>query len=138
FIYNLFLVPREDERTIYLKSSQINHQNKLKQEKFNKIVQFLKNNTVCRNQQLLHYFGEENPIKCNICEVCLNEKAKINKISTKEIESQLLEILQNQAKSINELLDIIEVERKLLLDILQLLIERDIISLNLQNKFQLK
>ena len=134
----LFLVPREDERTIYLKSSQINHQNKLKQEKFNKIVQFLKNNTVCRNQQLLHYFGEENPIKCNICEVCLNEKAKINKISTKEIESQLLEILQNQAKSINELLDIIEVERKLLLDILQLLIERDIISLNLQNKFQLK
>lgn len=134
----LFLVPREDERTINLKSTQINHQNELKLAKFNKIVQFLKNNTECRNQQLLHYFGEENPIKCNICEVCLNEKAKISKISTKEIESQLLEILQNQAKSINELLDIIEIERKLLLDILHLLIERDIISLNLQNKFQIK
>lgn len=138
YLQLLFLVPREDERTINLKSRQINNQNELKLAKFNKIVQFLKNNTECRNQQLLHYFGEENPIKCNICEVCLNEKAKKNKISTKEIESQLLEILQNQAKSINELLDIIEVERKLLLDILHLLIERDIISLNLQNKFQLK
>ena len=134
----LFLVPREDERTINLKSTQINHQNELKLAKFNKIVAFLKNNTECRNQQILHYFGEEKPTICHICEVCLKNETK-NKIkSTKEIEYQLIEILQNQSKSINELLDLIEVERNTLLNILHLLIEKNIISLNLQNKFQLK
>jgi ATP-dependent DNA helicase RecQ len=137
-LHLLFLVPREDERTINLKSTQINQRNELKQKKYNEIVQFLKNNTECRNKQLLHYFGEENPAKCNICEVCLNEKTKNQKLSSKEIEFQLMKILKNQSKSINELLDMMEIERNSLLEILQLLIEKDIISLNLQNKFQLK
>lgn len=133
-----FLVPREDERTVNLKSTQILKRNELKLQKFTAIVQFLKNNKECRNQQLLRYFGEENPTKCGICEVCLNAKNSTPKHSKKEIEQQLLEIMSQNPKSINELMDIFSMEQKSLLDILQLLIERDMISLNLQHKFQLK
>ncbi|MDP2089578.1 MAG: ATP-dependent DNA helicase RecQ [Flavobacteriaceae bacterium] len=133
-----FLVPREDERTVNLKSTRISQRNDLKQQKFNEIVRFLKNDTTCRNIQLLHYFGEEKPTKCTICDVCLDEKVSKNKNSTKEIENQLIKILNEQPKSIHELNDFIDIDRKTLLDILHLMIERNIINLNLQNKFQLK
>ncbi|MDO9261384.1 MAG: ATP-dependent DNA helicase RecQ [Flavobacteriaceae bacterium] len=133
-----FLVPREDDRTINLKSAQIIQRNDLKKRKFETIVQFLKNNTDCRNQQLLHYFGEENPIKCGICDVCLNENSPKIEITTKDIEQQLIKILAVTPKSIHELMDIFSINQKKMADILHLMIEKDLISLNLQHKFQLK
>lgn len=137
-LHLIFLVPREDERTINLKSTQIASRNDLKQQKLNLIVQFLKNNTICRNKQLLNYFGEKTTTKCHICDVCLDEKTKNNKIPTKEFENQILKILEHQPKSIYELVDITSIDQKTLLDFLYLLVEKDIISLNLQHKFQLK
>ena len=134
----MFMVPREDERTINLKSTPITQRNNLKQKKFNDIVQFLKNNQECRNKQLLHYFGEENSIKCDICDVCLEKKTSKYIIKDQEIEHQIIKFLEHQPKSINELKDLTEIDPKRLLDVLHLLMEKGIISLNLQNKFQLK
>lgn len=136
-LHLLFLVPREDERTINLKSTQIEQRNTLKKEKFNTIVQLLKDNTTCRNKQLLNYFGEENPTECGICDVCLNKKANSTEKSIKEIKQELIAILKLEPKSIIELTDILAINRKSLEEVLQLMIEEGFISLNLQNKFKL-
>lgn len=133
----LFLVSREDDRTINLKATQIKQRNDFKQKKYQEIVQFLKNNNECRNQQLLHYFGEENPLKCGVCDVCLSESTRKHQISNQELEQQLMQTIALEPKSIHELSDIFAQNQHELLSILHLMIEKELIRLNLQQKFQL-
>lgn len=132
-----FLVPREDERTINLKSNEIKQRNHAKEKKFNDIEVFLKNTTTCRNIQLLHYFGEKNPSQCGTCDVCMAQKINQTKINEEAIINQLKDALQ-QPLSFNEINDLLAINKEELLNILQLLVEREMITLNLQNKFQLK
>jgi len=40
-------------------------------KKLDSVLKFL-DNTVCRSQYLLSYFGEDNPKSCGLCNVCLN------------------------------------------------------------------
>lgn len=133
-----FLVPREDEKSIYLKANLIRKKNELKLKKLNDIINFLKNDTICRNIQILTYFGEENFVKCNTCDVCLSESSKENSIPIKNLEKIIIDLLKNNDLTIFELLDKINTDKKNITTSLQLLIEKDIISLNLQNKFYLK
>ena len=43
---------------------------------------YIENNTLCRTQQLLKYFGEEKIYNCGKCDVCIER----NKIELSEIE----------------------------------------------------
>ena len=68
-----FLVPREDEKTIYAFSDQVKSRKKIKEEKVGQMGAFLNNDKRCRSLQLLAYFGEVFSEKCGFCDVCLSE-----------------------------------------------------------------
>ena len=53
-----FLLPREDEKTIYAFSDQLKSRRKIKEEKVGQMGAYLQNNKQCRSIQLLKYFGE--------------------------------------------------------------------------------
>lgn len=133
-----FLVPREDEKSIYLKSKLIKKRNELKLEKLRTIFQFLKNDTLCRNIQLLNYFGETTLSKCKSCDVCVNQAAEPKSVNSEDLDKLIIQHLKINALNLNDLIEHTGLEKKKLTTILQLLIEKDIIRLNLQNKFQLK
>ena len=65
-----FLVPREDDRTINSVSKNIKSYLKQQQQKISNLIDFIKNDRICRSVQLLSYFGEENAKDCGICDVC--------------------------------------------------------------------
>lgn len=73
-----FLHPREDDKTINRISVNIQQYIKQKEQKNNDLLQFIKNNTVCRSMQLLSYFDEQNAQNCGICDVCLQKKTRTN------------------------------------------------------------
>ena len=45
-----------------------------KKQKNNDLLEFIKNNEVCRSVQLLYYFNETSDKECGICDVCLQQK----------------------------------------------------------------
>ena len=76
----MFLVPREDDRTINRHEKEINNYLKQKNSKTRELLDYISNNSVCRSIQLLGYFDEPSQKKCGICDVCLRTKKKTLKI----------------------------------------------------------
>ena len=130
-----FLVPREDDKTVNRFSREIKQFLFLKKEKAINFINFVTNNTVCRSVQLLSYFDEKTNIKCGICDICIGNK----KVDKKELFSKILTLLKEKeqlsSKEISRLLNIFE---KDILIHLQALLSEDKITINNQNKFQLK
>lgn len=65
-----FLVPREDDHTIYPFARKIEKFNRIKGENLRAMLGYIGNKKICRNRVLLNYFGENSPEKCGSCDIC--------------------------------------------------------------------
>ncbi|MFY0629699.1 MAG: RecQ family ATP-dependent DNA helicase [Flavobacteriaceae bacterium] len=130
-----FLMPREDDQTINRIGKSI--QNYLQQQvkKAEKLIQFIRNNEVCRNIQILHYFDEPSTEPCGICDVCLSKKRN----DTPTIIEGLLTLLKKHQKiSQQEIITILKANPEDVLIHLRQLLSEDIIGITNDTKFFLK
>jgi len=131
----LFLVPRDDDRTINMFAKNIEEQNQLKIEKVTKMLSYIENDTVCRSIQLLDYFGEIQEKECGICDVCMNQKAGNTDIVHAKIK--IIQILKEGKADSRELQNRLNIAQEILIAGLQELLEENYISLNATNEYQL-
>ncbi|MDH7914275.1 ATP-dependent DNA helicase RecQ [Winogradskyella sp. SYSU M77433] len=117
-----FLKPREDDITINPIAKTIKQQHTLKHQQIASVLSYVNNDTKCRNQQLLAYFGESSNEECGICSVC-RKNTKGYKPSKTKVSDQILKALQNEALSSRQLLYKLECSEKELLESLSELIE---------------
>lgn len=132
-----FLVPKENDRTINPLAKEIKayKQGKLKQAEA--VVEFLKNETKCRNLQITNYFGERNTNNCGMCSVCLKEQntkiVNINKLCT-----SILAELQQKDASVNKLQKNLYIDKEELIKALRLLLDQKKIQLTNINTYTLR
>jgi len=132
-----FLVPREDRFVMHSISKNIENRNKTKINKAKAVVDYIANDKICRNIQLLAYFGELNPKKCNTCDVCLAENKTKTKTDYLEIANNIMSLFINKSLlSSNEIINQIPFDKKHIIKTLQLLIEKNTLRLTSQNKFE--
>ncbi|MCF6212641.1 MAG: RecQ family ATP-dependent DNA helicase [Flavobacteriaceae bacterium] len=131
-----FLQPREDNITINKIAERISNYNLHKEEKLESVIAFVKNDTVCRNKQLLHYFGEIFPKNCHTCDVCISSKNTTSTVNYKDISKAILLLLKT-GKSLNSKAIVLQIdfEEKHVLHTLQLLLDNHKIIVNSQHKF---
>ena len=129
-----FQVPREDNITINSISKNTIKHNELKLLKINKLIKFIEDNKTCRSKQLLTYFNEYEITNCGICDVCLSN----NKNSSLNLSQQIIEIVKKKnvlsSKEITNILD--QPADKVLFNI-QLLLEKNILSVTSHNKYKI-
>jgi ATP-dependent DNA helicase RecQ len=131
-----FLVPREDNFIYHAISRNIESRNKTKLLKSKAMLQLVENNQVCRQVQLLSYFGEKNIQKCGLCDVCLS-KNRTGRINYKSMAINIRALFkESEALNANEIAMALELDRKDVVKTLQLLVESNSIRLNLQKKFE--
>ena len=129
----LFLYPREDEKTINRNAKEIQQYIDQKRKKAADLIDFIKNNTLCRSKQILTYFDEKETTACGICDVCLS-----NKKAPPSLRNNILELLsKTTAISSLEICHLIDTNEKHILIHLQTLLSEGKIALNHQNKFYL-
>jgi len=132
-----FLVPREDNFVFHSISQNIVSRNKTKLLKSKAMIELVKNDSICRQCQLLKYFGEKNLNHCGICDVCLKIKT-IDHTDYQKMAGAVMELLKgSKALDANEIAILLKQDRKNVIKTLHLLIERNSIHLNLQHKFEL-
>ena len=134
-----FLVQREDDRTINVRSKNITQRNNQKVAKMEALIDFIETNTICRSKQLLTYFGERNISDCGICDVCLSKKNQKKKTNKEEISKEILMLLKNyKSLSSKEISSQIEASEKTVLFCIEILLEKNILAVTSHNKYILK
>ncbi|WP_417860372.1 RecQ family ATP-dependent DNA helicase [Winogradskyella sediminis] len=130
-----FLKPREDDITINPIAKTIKQQHTLKHQQIEAVLQYVRNDTVCKSQQLLHYFGETAEVSCGICSVCMAKASAENLDNT--ITFQILKALETEALSSRQLLQQLKCSEHNLLTGLSELIELHKITLTHANTYTL-
>lgn len=129
-----FLVPREDEKTVYAFSEQIKARRNIKEEKVRQMAAFLNNKSQCRSVQLLAYFGEKSGKPCGSCDVCLIQKPIALK-DLKPLEEKILSSLSNGPKTSRELMETWEYPEDQTLKCLQNLLHKGTLTLGTENQY---
>jgi ATP-dependent DNA helicase RecQ len=115
---------RVDSRHLTINTRRINELRKRHEERTNAMIAFLENRSVCREQMLLNYFGEESRAECGHCDICRDKNtAPTDKASLK---TELLGIItRNKTIGIDNILkaypivakdDIVQLLRKMIDD----------------------
>ncbi|MBZ9728943.1 RecQ family ATP-dependent DNA helicase [Salegentibacter sp. JZCK2] len=124
----LFLVPREDDLVIFPLAPYIKQHNKSKKEKIDSVLAYLENDKICRSKQLLAYFGEEKEENCGICSVCLKQAAPLTRELKNAIYKEIIKVLKTSESSSRELTGVINYPEEQVLEVLRLLLDKELIS----------
>jgi len=124
---------REDDLTINRVTKFLEHQNHLKQNQFQSVVNYISNEESCKNKLLLAYFDEIIKEDCGICSYCFSKK----KSNHKENTSLILELLQKSNLSSLEIENSLQISSEATIFALQLLLEHNKISINSYNQYYL-
>lgn len=87
--------------TKFLEFNPENYQ-KLKQrylERINAVIDYTKEDKICRQVQLLMYFNEFNYSDCGHCDVCISKRPK----DYEKVRQKILDVLKAQAMSLEDL-----------------------------------
>ena len=133
-----FLVPREDASSIFPFSGYIKDQAKNKTDKISALLSYVENNNICRSRQLLSYFGENADTDCGICSVCEKPQENLKKDAIKRIYMDIIKELEEGPKSSRELVGKISYPEVAILNVLRLLLEKEIIQLTPAQFYKLK
>lgn len=132
-----FLVPREDDQTINYFSKKVKELQQVKVNNIEAMLQYINNDSVCRNVQLLAYFGEKKK-RCGKCDVCLSKGPSTNSSIIDLVASEIIIKLKATNLSSRELIQLLPYKQDVVLETLQSLLEDNKIDINTQNKYTLK
>ncbi|WP_166963463.1 RecQ family ATP-dependent DNA helicase [Yeosuana marina] len=132
-----FIEPREDDKTINRIADMIEQQNNLKKLQVNAVLDYIKNDDICKSVQLLSYFGEKNVNPCGICSVCTSTKKPSKTLNTKALKNQIIESLETKNLSSREMISMLDYSEKDIKDMIQMLLEHNIISITKTNTYKL-
>jgi ATP-dependent DNA helicase RecQ len=93
-----FLETREDERTINKVTKYLNFYNNQKEIQLENVLNYIRNEEICKSKFIATYFNEKNAKDCGICSICLKRK-DLEKVEILNYEVQLLKNLEECPKS---------------------------------------
>lgn len=131
-----FLVPREDERTINVFAKKIKQIIEVKTDNIRSILSYIKNGRICRNTQILTYFGEKPASDCGHCDVCLRKKP-LDPSIIDIIQEDILQLLRLKKQGSRELIQNLTYKEGPIISALQGLLEDRKIKVNLTNQYEL-
>ncbi|MFS4415097.1 ATP-dependent DNA helicase RecQ [Maribacter sp. 2307ULW6-5] len=130
-----FLVPREDDRTINGFSKAMGAQQDRKKEQLRAMLSYVENNKVCRNKQLMAYFGQRETEDCGRCDVCTARRGTEDGQGT---IAAITTFLTNHEASSREIVAQLGQDPKMVLKALSQMLENGQIGINTKNQYTLK
>lgn len=132
-----FIEPREDDKTINRISKVIKQQSALRHQQIESVINYTNNETVCKQIQLLSYFGEDTSTNCNICSVCIANKTHKQTATVKDCVKAIVILLEQGETSSRTLLQQLPYNEALLHNALQYLLEHQLITITKNNTYKL-
>jgi len=134
----IFIQPREDDMTINRIAKIVEQQLALKTMQVNSVLDYIKNETICKSEQLLHYFGEEITTPCGRCTVCTAKAKSALTNQQLPLQQQILEYIKTQSANSRTLVAHTQASREDVLKAIQSLLEHQKIECTEANTYRLK
>ena len=134
----IFLLPREDDKTINRIAKTIEQQNNLKKTQVTSVLNYVNNDDICKSIQLLSYFGEKKLEDCGICSVCINTNTLPSKIIIENSIKKLLIVLKDKPLSSRDILSNTNIKETHIATILKLMLENGDIEITSANTYKIK
>ncbi len=100
----VFLSERINPKYLSLSDENYKNQKVAAKKRLESLFNFIQDTLVCRSQLLLAYFGEKEPNRCGICDVCqAKQNIGMNDMELKAMEKLIKESLVERPKSLYEL-----------------------------------
>ncbi|PHQ59567.1 MAG: recombinase RecQ [Maribacter sp.] len=131
-----FLVPREDDTTINIFANKVKERHQIKIDNVENMLAYINNDRVCRNRQLLKYFGENTTQDCEKCDVCIH-KHSLDETVIETIPKKIIQLLKEDHLTSRQLISVLAFEERIILKVLQELLEEDEISINSKNEYEI-
>jgi ATP-dependent DNA helicase RecQ len=123
----IFSIERLDTKDLFISRENYHERKRIAEEKLKAVIHYVTSNLKCRSQLLLSYFGEDDPVRCGQCDVCLER----NKLDLSEIEfdaviEHLKPLLQKQSLSLDTVVAMVKgVSENRVLKAIQWLMDND-------------
>jgi len=102
------------------------------------VLDYAKEEVICRNQILLTYFGEKDTKPCGKCDICLKRKeTELSNDDFETIQQTIRQILNNEELTINALVKKVPFKEPKVLKVIRFMMDNDQIQENDKMKIQL-
>lgn len=132
----IFLIPREDDRTINPFVPYIEQYYNNKKDKVDRIINFIENENTCKVIQLLKYFGEKRKEDCGKCSVCVQKNRSSSHKEYKQIQTEILNVLKEEEKNSKEIVLALDYSEENILFVLRRLLDYQIIERTKTNRLK--
>lgn len=118
-----FSMARMDAKMLPISQETLVKRKAIEEEKAATMVAYVQNQYRCRSSFLLDYFGEENKIRCGICDVCLERnKLEMSDAEFEQIATAIENLISENPLSTDDIiLKIVAFREDKMLDVIQFL-----------------
>lgn len=93
------------------------------------VLDYAKEQNICRSQVLLAYFGEKNTKPCGQCDICLkNAETHISNEEFEKMRSAVLQLLQNEALTVKQITNRLALKESKLLQVLRFMMDNGLLK----------
>ena len=123
------------EGNFYLSQKRYNERCEMFGKRIESVINFVKNDSVCRSRQLIEYFGQETQYDCGVCDICISKKNSSNpKMYRDAAKEKILSLLKDSAAQdktvdLSDIQTIAEENYKLYTDVLRQMEDYGIITI---------
>ena len=127
---------REDERTISRVVKYLEAQNDLKTKQLQSVLNYIKEDTTCKNKLLLNYFGEIIEAECGVCTYCISKNK--SKTNTSTLTEKIIGLLKIQELNSRDIQKLTKYPKDDVIFALQNLLENESIVVKPNNNYSIK
>ena len=90
---------------LLINTKQVNELKERAEQRMQSVIHYASNTRKCRSEVLLSYFGENEEVRCGICDVCLERnKLELSDLEFANIAAQIKEKLNRKSMDMGELI----------------------------------
>ena len=124
--YITFTLERQETERIVLSKEAYDDRRERYISRVKSVLDYAKEENVCRSQILLAYFGEKNTKPCGQCDICQkNKEAEVGTNLFEKIKTKVFEILEKEPLVINSLLRKLPFKEPQSIQVIRFLIDND-------------
>ncbi len=131
------LQPREDDRGINIHAKSITAYREQKIRQINAVIEFIKDENTCHQIKLLEYFGETTDQECGSCSVCRAKDQTLSESDFTKAESEIANLLSHESLSSNDLEIKTELQKNIIINVLENMLQDEKIKLTENNLYKL-